>query len=118
MEVVLNEKCQDDIPWTAQCVDFLKDISQRGFLQLKGSQGQQRSVLCVARTSGRGQCFGVLIVRLICVLRAASRLATQGLTITVKSVSFIKTSMHNEHSLKVSLKSCNYWGSNALLKQI
>lgn len=47
----------------------------------------------------------------VLVLRAASRLITQSSTIKVKFLSFIKT-------LKVSLKSSNYWGSNVLLKQI
>jgi hypothetical protein len=49
----------------------------RGFLQLRGSQYQQRGVLCVTRTTrGRRRCSGVLIVRPVCVLRAASRLTT------------------------------------------
>jgi hypothetical protein len=62
--------------------------------------------------------FGVLIVRQICVFRTASRLNTQSSTIKVKSISIIKTSVYNEYSLKLSLKSSNYWGSNALLKHI
>jgi hypothetical protein len=51
-------------------------------------------------------------------LWTASGLTTQSLTIKVKSVSFIKTSVYNEHSLKVSLKFSYNWGSNAFLKQI
>jgi hypothetical protein len=38
-----------------------------GFLPLIGSQDQQRSVLYVTRTRGRGECFSVLILRLVCV---------------------------------------------------
>jgi hypothetical protein len=111
MDVVLKEKCQITIPRTTQCLDFLKEISQRGFLHLKGSQGQQICVLCVRRTTrGRRKCFGVLIVRSVCVLRVASRLATQSSTINIKSISFIKISVYNEYSLKVPLKSSNYWG--------
>jgi hypothetical protein len=49
MELVLKEKCQGDIPQITQCLGFLKDISQRGFLQMKGSQDQQRGVLCVTK---------------------------------------------------------------------
>jgi hypothetical protein len=36
----------------------------------------------------------------------------------LKSIPFIKTSVHNKYSPKVSLKSFNYWGNNVLLKQI
>lgn len=118
VKVVLNEKFQGDIPQTIQCLDFLKDIWQRGFLQLKGSQGQQRGVLFVARTKrGRRQCSGGLIVRPVCMLRVASRHTTQSSTIKVKFISFTKPSVYNEYSLKVSLKSYNYWESNAHLKQ-
>jgi hypothetical protein len=46
MEVLLKEECQGDVTWTAQCLDFLKGISQRGLLQLRGSQGQQRGIVC------------------------------------------------------------------------
>jgi hypothetical protein len=76
--------------------------------------------LCVTRTTkGWRQHFGVLTVRAICVLRAASRLAMQSTNIKVKSaISFIKTSVYNEYSPKPSLKSSKYWGHNALLKQI
>jgi hypothetical protein len=65
---------EGNIPWT-QRLEFLKGISQAGTLQLKETQGQQSGVLCVTRIiRGRKQCFGVVIVRPVCVLRAASRL--------------------------------------------
>jgi hypothetical protein len=88
---------------------LLEDISQRGLLQLKGSQGQQRGALCVTRTTiGRRQFSVGLIVRPVWVLRAVSRLTTQSSDIKVKLIPFIKTSVYNEYSLKVSLKSYNY----------
>jgi hypothetical protein len=36
--------------------------------------------------TGRRQCFGVLVVRPVCVLRAASRLATRSSSFKVKSI--------------------------------
>jgi hypothetical protein len=51
-------------------------------------------------------------------LRDASRPATHGSTIEVTSISFIKTPVYNEYSLKVSLKSLQNCGSNALLNEI
>jgi hypothetical protein len=52
-------------------LDFLKGISQRGFLQLRGSQYQKK------RYAVGRQYFGAMIVRPMYVLRAASRLTTQ-----------------------------------------
>jgi hypothetical protein len=43
MEVVLKERCQSDIPRTTQCIDILKEIFQRGFLWLIGSQDLHRA---------------------------------------------------------------------------
>jgi hypothetical protein len=54
-------------------------------------------------------------VRPVCVLRAASRPTTQA---QVKSISFLWTSVYNEYSMKVSLKSLKNWGYNDLLNQI
>jgi hypothetical protein len=89
MKVVLKEMCQGDIPQTTECKEFLKDISQIGILQLKGSQGQQRGVLCVTRTAReRRECSGVVNVRLVCMLRVASSLTTQSSNIKVKSISY------------------------------
>jgi hypothetical protein len=73
-------------------------------------------VLCVIITTrGRRQCFGVLIVRPVCVEGCFQTYHTK-LNYLDKAISNIKTSVYTEYSLKVSLKSSNYWGNNALLK--
>jgi hypothetical protein len=50
-----------------------------------------KGVLCVTRTiRGRRQCFGVLIVMPLCVMRPASGLTAQSSSIKVKSILLIK----------------------------
>jgi hypothetical protein len=53
------------------------------------SRPTKRCVVCYKKTRGRRQCFGVLIVRPVCALRAASSPTTPSSAIKVKSISFI-----------------------------
>jgi hypothetical protein len=47
MEVVRKEKCQGDIPRTTQCLDFLRDISQKRIPPTeKKSRPTKRCVVC------------------------------------------------------------------------
>jgi hypothetical protein len=76
----------------------------------------KRCVVHYKKKKRERQGFGVLNVRLVCVLRAASRPTTPSSgKIYIISINLRR---YSEYSVKVSLKSLKNWGCNALLNQI